>query len=160
MCRFWIGWARAVGISEQRANRNQYGADRIDGRPIVLDEIHAECAVRVDVRVELQSTRHNTSVRTSAPTSMRRGAALAVRGHVGGRRLQTWVRNEDGSGEGAGERATRVRTPGVAGPGGRACEESSAFSLRLRETRQKRAHANDQGTLSHAKSTGGARGGA
>jgi len=53
--RLGVGGAGAVGVGQQRANGDQNRADRVDGRPVVLDQVHAQGAVRVDVRVELQS---------------------------------------------------------------------------------------------------------
>lgn len=57
MRRLGVGWARAIRVSQERADRNEYGADRVDGRPVVLDQVHAEGAIGVDVRVELQAER-------------------------------------------------------------------------------------------------------
>mmetsp|Transcript_14177 Transcript_14177/g.36715 ORF Transcript_14177/g.36715 Transcript_14177/m.36715 type:complete len:219 (-) Transcript_14177:195-851(-) len=44
--------ARAVRVGEQRSDCSENGTHRVDRRPVVLDEVHAQRAIRVDVRME------------------------------------------------------------------------------------------------------------
>lgn len=44
-----------VWVSEQRADGEQDRGDRVHGRPLVLDHVQAERAVRVDIRVVLRA---------------------------------------------------------------------------------------------------------
>ena len=78
MGRLRIGWARAVRICQKRTDRDENGADRVDGGPVVLDQVHAEGAVRVDVRVELRERTH-TQGRTSPASEGKQGAACSMR---------------------------------------------------------------------------------
>lgn len=55
--RLGVGRARAVGVRQQRTDRDEDRADRVDRGPVVLDQVHAERAVGVDVWMELRRAR-------------------------------------------------------------------------------------------------------
>jgi hypothetical protein len=43
-----VGWAAAVGVSQQALYAHQHCADVVAGRPLVLDGVHADVAITVD----------------------------------------------------------------------------------------------------------------
>ena len=47
LCCFWVGWAGAVGVREQALDRRQQRADVVAGGPLVLQQVHAQGAIRV-----------------------------------------------------------------------------------------------------------------
>ena len=50
-----VGGRARVGVAQQRLDRGEDGGDVVDGRPLVLQDVEADRAVGVDVRVELPS---------------------------------------------------------------------------------------------------------
>eukprot|EP00302_Diacronema_sp_CCMP2436_P053959 CAMPEP_0180065450 /NCGR_PEP_ID=MMETSP0985-20121206/8752_1 /TAXON_ID=483367 /ORGANISM="non described non described, Strain CCMP 2436" /LENGTH=149 /DNA_ID=CAMNT_0021995881 /DNA_START=748 /DNA_END=1197 /DNA_ORIENTATION=+ len=50
--RLGVCWGVRVGVAKQRLDGGQDGGNIVDGRPLVLQDVEADRAVRVHVRVE------------------------------------------------------------------------------------------------------------